>query len=367
MTPERDAPRQRRSFVGGWAIAAVLAVLAVLLYEIRIALLPFVFAIAVAFVTDPLIVSLQRRFGSPRWLVAAVCYLVILAILGAAGYWIGSTAAHDLMSVVARAPDILRHFLGMILGNKGVTIFGQTYTPDKIVQLVAGLLAGAVGLSALKTAADLIGSVVFGAVLTLVLMPYLMISAPRLAAGAIWLLPPERRPSMERLLPKIVPVLRRYLIGLCIVVSYTALVAWIGFGPIFHLPHAVLLALTVAFLELIPVVGPFASGTIVGIIAVQQSDMLEAGLLFGFAIALRLSIDNLVGPLVLGEAARVHPVVIIISFVCGAILFGVVGLLLAVPIVVCVKITLEQYYAEPIAREPRTGDHALAAVKPPIQ
>jgi predicted PurR-regulated permease PerM len=44
--------------------------------------------------------------------------------------------------------------------------------------------------------------------------------------------------------------------------------------------------------------------------------------------------------------------VVIISVVCGAILFGVVGLLLAVPAVVCVKITLEHYYAEPVARGP---------------
>jgi predicted PurR-regulated permease PerM len=180
-------------------------------------------------------------------------------------------------------------------------------------------------------------------------MPYFMISAPRLAAGSIWLLPPERRRSVEDLLPKILPVLRRYLIGLCIVVIYTTTAAWIGFGPVFHLPHAGLLAITVGVLELIPVIGPFASATIVGITAVQQSGIWAAALLFGFAIALRLSIDNVVGPVVLGEAARVHPVVVIISFVCGAILFGVVGLLIAVPAAVCIKVTLEHYYAEPIA------------------
>jgi len=196
-------------------------------------------------------------------------------------------------------------------------------------------------------------SLIFGTFLTLVLMPYFMISAPRLAAGTIWLLPPERREPVEDLLPRIVPVLRRYLIGLVVVISYTASVAWIGFGPVFHLPHAVLLAITVGILELIPVIGPFLSATMVGVIAVQQSGLLAAGLLFGFAIALRLSIDNLVGPIVLGEAARIHPVVVIISFVCGAILFGVVGLLLAVPIAVCIKITLEQYYAEPIKRDGR--------------
>jgi predicted PurR-regulated permease PerM len=106
-------------------------------------------------------------------------------------------------------------------------------------------------------------------------------------------------------------------------------------------------------LELIPVVGPLSSATLVGVTAVQQVSIWSTVFLMGFAIALRLSIDNLVGPLVLGQAARIHPVIVIISFVCGAMLFGVVGLLLAVPVVVCVKTALEHYYAEPIARSGR--------------
>lgn len=335
--------------VGGWAIAAVLAVLAVLLYEIRIALLPFVFAVAVAFVTDPSIKAVQRRLRSPRWPVAAALYIVIVAVLGGAGYWIGDTTSSDLMKILAQAPEILRQFLEELIGNQGITVFGQTYTPDKLVQALTAALRSMIGLSLVGQAAGFGLSVIFGTFLTLVLMPYFMISAPRLAAGSLWLLPPERRSSVEDLLPKIVPVLRRYLIGLCLVVLYTAAVAWIGFKLIFHLPHAVLLAIAVGVLELIPVIGPFASATIVGLIAVQQSGIWAAAFLFGFAIALRLSIDNVVGPIVLGEAARIHPVVVIISFLCGAILFGVVGLLIAVPVVVCIKTTLEHYYAEPIA------------------
>ena len=343
------APGPQRSRVGGWAIAAVLAVLAVLLYKIRIALLPFIFALAVAFVLDPLIKRLQRRLGLPRWPVAAVLYVAVLAVLGAIGYGIGVTAARNLMHLVASAPDILRRFLGELIGGKGVILFGQGYTPDQLVQALGGALKGLVGLGAVGQAVGLAASVIFGVFLTLVLMPYFMISGPRLAGGTIWLLPPEHRGTVQDLLPKIVPILRRYLVGLAIVVSYTSTVAWIGFGPIFNLPDAVLLAFTVGLLELIPVIGPFASGALVGVIAIQQSGIATAGLLIGFAIALRLSIDNLVGPLVLGEAARIHPVVVIISFVCGAILFGVVGLLIAVPVAVCIKITLEHYYAEPLA------------------
>jgi predicted PurR-regulated permease PerM len=341
---------RRRSAVSGWAIAAVLAVIAVLLYQIRIALLPFVFAVAVAFVTDPLVRAVQRRLGIRRWPVAAALYLFILAILGCLVYWIGTTAIADLMRVVARAPEIAHHFLDEMIGSQGITLFGETYTPDKLVQALGDAMRSIIGLAAAERVGGLAVGLVFGTFLTLVLIPYFMISAPRLASGTIWLLPPERRRSVEDLLPKIVPILRRYLIGLVLVVLYTVIVAWIGFGPVFHLPHAVLLAVTVGLLELIPVIGPFASAAIVGLVAVQQEGIWTAAVLFGFAIALRLSIDNLVGPIVLGEAARIHPVVVIISFVCGAILFGVVGLLIAVPIAVCIKITLQHYYAEPIER-----------------
>jgi predicted PurR-regulated permease PerM len=80
---------------------------------------------------------------------------------------------------------------------------------------------------------------------------------------------------------------------------------------------------------------------------------ISAALLMGFVLALRLSIDNIIGPIVLGHAARLHPVVVIAGFVGGAMLFGIVGLLLAVPMAVCIKIALEHYYAEPIRPEER--------------
>ncbi|HVH74420.1 MAG TPA: AI-2E family transporter [Stellaceae bacterium] len=352
MSREPLGPTPRRSRVGGWAIAAVLAVLALVLYAVRYALLPFVFAAAIGFVADPLIVRLQRRLGSPRWLVAALLYIVFLGLFGAALYWIGSTAAADLMRLAASAPQILEHFVGQLLGPR-IDLLGHVYSPQQLVQEFGALLSAAAGAGG---AAHLAGSALTAALsgfLLVVLVPYFLISGPRLAAGAIWLLPPERRPSVEALLPKLVPILRRYLLGLASVVLYTAAVGWIGFGPVFHLPHAPLLAIAVALLELVPVAGPLASATLVGLVAVQQTSIWAALFLIAFVIGLRLSIDDLVGPLVLGQAGRVHPVVVILSFVCGAMLFGIVGLLLAVPVAVTIKTTLEHYYAEPVRPQGR--------------
>ena len=157
-----------------------------------------------------------------------------------------------------------------------------------------------------------------------------------------------------------VPVLRRYLIGIAIVVAFTAVAAYIGYGLIFELPHAILLSIAVGILEIIPVIGPFASMVLVGLSALQENSLRTGAFLMGYAVVLRIVIDNLVGPLVLGQSARLHPVVIIFSFVCGATLLGPMGLLLAVPTAACVMIVLKYYYAEPVVADPRV----VPAAKP---
>ena len=315
--------------------------------------MPFVFAIAIAFVTDPLIRAGQRRLRLPRWVVGALVYVVLVLLFAATLYAIGANAAHDLTQMAERGPATLHKFVEDIVGPNGIALFGNTYRADDVMQALSATAEKLIAAGAIVQLGSLGVGALFGLFLTLVLTPYFMISGPRLAAGAIWLIPPERRNSVTDLLPKIIPALRRYLLGIFLVVVYTSFIAWIGFGPVFALPGAVLLAVAVGILELVPVIGPLSSAILVGIVAAQQATLTAAALLMGFVLALRLSIDNIIGPIVLGHAARLHPVVVIAGFVCGAMLFGVVGLLLAVPMAVCIKIALEHYYAEPIRPEER--------------
>ena len=270
-------------------------------------------------------------------------------------YAIGANAVHDFMQMAERGPATLRKFIEDVVGPNGIALFGKIYRADDVMEALSAATEKLVAAGAIVRFGSFGVGALFGLFLTLVLTPYFMISGPRLAAGAIWLIPPERRKSVTDLLPKIIPALRRYLLGIFLVVVYTSVIAWIGFGPIFALPGAVLLAVTVGILEIMPVVGPISAALLVGIVATQQTTLTAAALLMGFVLALRLSIDNIVGPIVLGHAARLHPVVVIAGFVCGAMLFGVVGLLLAVPTAVCIKIALEHYYAEPIRPGEREG------------
>lgn len=189
----------------------------------------------------------------------------------------------------------------------------------------------------------------FGAVLTLVLLCYFLLSGPSIARGLLWLVPPQQRPLVAHIWSFVDPMLKRYFIGVAIVVTYAAAAAYIGLGVALGIPHAVPLALITGILEIIPMVGPGASALIAGLVAIHYAAGIGAILSYAiYAMALKVSIDQLVGPLALGAAARLHPALIIFCFLSGGLLFGVVGVILAGPMALVVKTTLTVLYDEPV-------------------
>jgi len=333
----------RRPATEGWPLAAAVAAVALLLYAVRYALLPFIVAGIIGFAAEPLLEWGRRCTDGRRWPAAVLLSALLVGSICIGAIRVGTVVVLDAASVLERWPQIAQNLVASVVGS-GLDIAGHLYTPDEIAQrLFAGetwspavILAGG-GIPALYG--------IFDAVLTLVLIPYFLICGPRIAAGLIWLVPPRRRGVARNMLSKLVPLLQRYLIGLFLVFTYTAVTAWVAFGPLFGLPHAPLLAVTVAVLEIIPFVGPVMAALLVGLMALQRNDIWSGAMLMAFVVALRLSVDNLVGPIVLGRSANIHPVVVIFAFVCGAVLFGVIGLLLAVPVASIVKLGLEHLYA----------------------
>jgi predicted PurR-regulated permease PerM len=359
--PQRAVVTGHRSRVGGWPIAVVGAVLVLLAYTLRYALVPFVFAAVIGFVLEPVVGWGTRRMSGHRWPIATLLSLLIVVWAGCTAWWISTTAFHDLAEIISRLPRTIDAVITATIGPSGVDVFGVRHTPQQLSAAVLDGLRDLLNAASILLALKLSVGTVAGGIMTLVLIPYFLISGPRLAEGMLWLIPPERRPSVREMLPKLVPMLRRYVVGLISIVIYAATVAYVGFGLLFNVPAAAVLAIVVGLLEMIPVIGPATSLVLVGLTAASQGSF-AAIFLMVYALALRLSIDNLVGPLALGHAARVHPVVVIFSFVIGAMLFGIIGLLLAVPTAASIKLILQHYYAEPI-----TPDEAVELMSAPLR
>jgi predicted PurR-regulated permease PerM len=75
-----------------------------------------------------------------------------------------------------------------------------------------------------------------------------------------------------------------------------------------------------------------------------------------YAILLRVSIDQLLGPIVLGRAARVHPTLVIFCFLSGGLLFGIPGIIMALPVALAVKTVLASLYDEPGPTDEEYGE-----------
>lgn len=337
-----------------WALAAIAALVVLVIYFVRYEVLPFVIAGAIAFSLNPVVRWLVPRFGDHRWIPGSLLSIGIIAFAAALAYWIGSIAFDDVSQLVQSGPQMLHRLLTQFIGPNGISVFGHAYTPDSLARIMQEKAAAVVGPTGYAQGLSLGIAALLGMFLTIVLIPYFMISGPRLMEGMIWLLPPERRPAIGRVLERIAPVLRRYLVGIAIVVATTGIVAYLGFGLVFSLPHAVLLSAVVGALEIIPAIGPFTSLVLVGLTALQQGNIGSAVGLMAYAVFLRLAIDNVLGPFVLGQSAKLHPVAVIFAFVIGASLFGVLGLLLAVPTAACIVIILGQYYSSPGTRATET-------------
>jgi predicted PurR-regulated permease PerM len=346
------APRRDHVHVGKISTQTTLIVLAVitlLVYETQWILPPFVLAAILAYICTPAIAWLAARSGLPRALFAVAFFLLLLGIAALVGYLGVPPLLGELNRVLTDFQGTIRDLATRLIGNQKISLFNQPMDATQLAQALSAEVRsrlsqpGTLGL----IAAGAFGGL-FGVTLTIILLLYFLLSGPVIARGLLQLVPPQHRPLIVHIWLLLDPVLKRYFLGVLLVVAYASAVAYIGLGLVLGVPHAGFLALLTGLMEMIPVIGPLAAALTAGLVAARYATGFGAIIAYAvYATALRLSIDQLFGPIALGTAARVHPIVVIFGFLVGAYLFGIVGVVLAVPTAIAVKATLRHLYDEP--------------------
>jgi predicted PurR-regulated permease PerM len=332
-----------RNISVGTSLAVVIG-LVVFFYLVRSILLPFVLAGIVAYIATPAVDYAARRWRLPRWLPALVVLLALILLMAVIVFLGGPPLAEEAKSVGGDLKGSIAALLRNILHDHSFTLFGQQFNADKAAEAVSRDIRQWMGNDAVAVASFAF-TAFFGFVLAWVLLGYFLFDAHRIGRGLQWLVPPRYRPFVSRLLERLNPILRRYFIGIGLVVLYASCAAYIGLGLFLKLDHAPVLAMLTGLLEVIPVVGPAASAVLAGLVAVKEAK--SAGAIISYiiyAIALRISIDEFFGPIVLGRAAYVPPALVIFCFLCGGLLFGVVGVILAVPVALTIREALATTY-----------------------
>lgn len=191
---------------------------------------------------------------------------------------------------------------------------------------------------------------VVGSLILIVTFGLFVAADPKLyERGIEWLTPNGRRADLRATLEAMAAMLRRWVAGRLALMLFEGTVIFIGLSLV-GVPLALLLGLTAGLFAFIPNIGPIASGIL--IIAVGFSAGTTAGL---EAIGVYLTVqvlDNFISPMIEKRAVDLAPAVVLAAQLLFGVLFGILGVTLADPIIALVKVALAQRNA--IAPAPAT-------------
>lgn len=330
-----EGPTARRRI--GLVVAVLSGLIA--LYLLRYVLLPFIVAGAIAYIVNPVVGRLTRQFAMPRWLAGLVVFILVIAVGASVAIWIGLPVWRDVRDIASGLPTSLHRTLAQLLPDGSVQVFGERLDADQLTAAALSALRSFFGapVNAVAVAFAALAAVM-GTTLTIVLLFYFMVSGDRLLRGLIDTVPARHRARFRDILSRLDPVLGRYLRGVAAIAVYAIAVASLALSFLLDVPHPLFFAVITGLLELLPMVGPIAAALIVGAVVVQQGSIRLIIVFLAYLTVLRLSIDQVIGPLVLGRVSTLHPAVVIFALLAGGSIFGPAGLLLAVPAAVTVKV-----------------------------
>ena len=197
-----------------------------------------------------------------------------------------------------------------------------------------GLAGGVLGAGvAVFTAAT---SLLVVAVLTI----YILADLPRIRTNAYVLLPASRRPRAIQIGDEIIAKVGTYVLGALLValIAGAATVIWL---LIFGVPYALLLGLSVALLDLLPVLGSTIGGIVVSLVALTVS-LPVALATAGFYLGYRFFEDYLLVPRIIGKVLEVPALATILAVLLGVALLGILGAVIAIPAAAAIQLLIRE-------------------------
>lgn len=281
--------------------------------------------------------------GVPRSLGATSGMLLALGCVAMAVVLLAPSFSREVNEFVESVPGTvqdLQHGLRDATGAK----------PGEISQRLQSLLRGYADhpLRLIGPAASVglgVVGVVAGLLVMLLTALFIAINPRPLVAGLLRLLPPSQRGHGSRVLARLRTAYLGWLRGLAVAMVLIGLLVYAGLR-IVGLKYAVAFAVISALFEVVPYFGALASGAPAVLYALTISPGKGLAVLAVFVVAHQVD-GNVISPLVMARAVRLHPAVIAIGVIVVERVFGLLGLIVAVPIISTVSILVEETWIRP--------------------
>ena len=331
---------RRRGFPLGWVLLAVIVV-ALLVRTIDVLIIIFL-SIILAVYLDAVSGFLQRRLTVPRPVgLAAAVALTIGGLVGVV-FLIAPAVTSQVQDLIANLPKFLseldqsidRLFRNIPVLRRGVSEGAGPGLLATALNELVGVLRGA-AVPYLKGGIELIIEVISVFVMAL----YLSRNPATYVEGVIALVPPERRPLARIILYDLKFTLHAWVVGQLIAMSVLAVLTTLGLW-LLGIPYFLAFGVFAGVAAIVPFFGTLFSTLIPALFALGVAGLAKALFVTLLGIGVHLIEANFVAPVVMERKVNLPPVITIAGVLLIGKLFGLAGLIVAVPILAFVMVLI---------------------------
>lgn len=307
-------------------------------------LTPFVLGIVIAYLLNPVVQYLTRWKHMNRSIVSVLILALFTLLLTVVLAVIIPPAARQLLNLIENMPQYIdaimawlnphivwaQQALGERVPDNAETIIKEN--ADKVLAATGGIAAG------IATGGQAVVSFATTLVLTPLVAYFMMKEWPHMTHWVENLIPREEQKVVRDLLDQIDRKLSGFIRGQLTVAFLLGLIYAVALS-IAGLDYGFLIGLSAGALSIIPLVGS-TLGLIVSVVVAwfQTGDIAYVGIIAAIFFAGQMIEGNVLSPKLLGDSVGMHPLWIIFAVMAGGSLFGILGMLLAVPVAAVVGV-----------------------------
>jgi predicted PurR-regulated permease PerM len=340
------------------AVTAAAVLLALVLLNVRTTLQWAAAAIFLALALAPAAGLVERARirgrGLPRWLAVVIVYLggfvfflfVLLQVI--------PPIVREVEALASKLPTYISDFEDWANKNEDFRKLNDKYDITQTLTDDAKELPSKLGGAASEAGALTVNAAnnIFGAITVLALSFFLILDRGRLYLTAVGGLPGDAAERGRRIGQGVYRVVRSYVTVTLFSAAMAGVFTWLLL-ELLGVPLAIPLAVLVAFLDLIPLIG-FTLGGLLVAIAAALTDFPTAAIvwLVAFLIYQQLQ-DRVFQPLLFRTGAvRLNPAISIVAVLVGAELLGILGALIAIPTAASIAVVVRELVTRQPAEEP---------------
>lgn len=342
--------------------SAVLILGALIIWRFQFLISPIVVAAVLAYLLNPLISWLRRKVEISRAQAVLIVYALLIVVLGVGGFFLGLVIAQQSVRLWGSLPEFLPRLVETVQQRAQTwadvrwTFGPYTFEPGAILNTIdwenlaldlANNLRSVIGRSGLWLAG--VASATLGTLsdilFVLIVSIYLAMDGPRIGQGISEIAhQPGYRRDAERLIRDSIRIWDAYLRGQVILGIVIFVLVSLSLS-ILRVNNALELGILSGLLEFLPIIGPFIGTAAAVFVALVQdsnpwglSPWVYALIVLGIMFLIQQIENAILVPRIVGDALDLHALVVLIGVLMGTSLAGLLGAVLAAPVIATLKL-----------------------------